>query len=410
MSFRRFVFLLCLVVALPATAPARAQTRKPRPLPIILVHGFAGWGKDEVAGYRYWGGTGLDIERFLNREGFPTATGSVSPVASNHDRACQLFAQIKGGRVDFGEEHAKKFGHARYGRTYTKPLYPWWSEQHPLHFLTHSMGGQTVRVMIDLLHRGHFGPGANARWVFSCVTLSSPHNGTTLTEMSKESPTSWMQVLLGALLERAGSHWPTYDLDLDHWNLPRVANEGWATALRRISGALARTHDFSLWDLHPAGAKEINGRVITHPDVFYVSWANEETFSLPILGNQLPSLVMDPWMIPFATFMGTHRSHHGVMPSQWFKNDGIVNTCSMGAPDGAPRWKSNGRELRRGTFNYMGCIQGKDHLKVVGHYQDPLLTGRWMRAFYRGIARNLYRLSLAPRDAKSVAVEPVPHP
>lgn len=28
-----------------------------------------------------------------------------------HDRACELYYTIKGGTVDYGEEHSKQFGH-----------------------------------------------------------------------------------------------------------------------------------------------------------------------------------------------------------------------------------------------------------------------------------------------------------
>ena len=32
--------------------------------PIVLVHGFMGWGSDEMAGYKYWGGKN-DFEEYL---------------------------------------------------------------------------------------------------------------------------------------------------------------------------------------------------------------------------------------------------------------------------------------------------------------------------------------------------------
>ena len=36
--------------------------------PIILVHGFMGWGRDEMGSYRYWGGKN-DIENELTKNG-----------------------------------------------------------------------------------------------------------------------------------------------------------------------------------------------------------------------------------------------------------------------------------------------------------------------------------------------------
>ena len=48
--------------------------------PIILVHGFMGWGREEMGSYRYWGGK-FDLERYVIDEGdtaFRTSVGSVS--------------------------------------------------------------------------------------------------------------------------------------------------------------------------------------------------------------------------------------------------------------------------------------------------------------------------------------------
>ena len=63
--------------------------------PIILVHGFMGWGRDEMGSYRYWGGKN-DIENELKKNGFEVYTSNVGPVSSNWDRAIELFYQIKG--------------------------------------------------------------------------------------------------------------------------------------------------------------------------------------------------------------------------------------------------------------------------------------------------------------------------
>ena len=73
--------------------------------PIILVHGFMGWGRDEMGSYRYWGGK-YDIEQILKHEGFEVYTASVGPISSNWDRAIELFYQIKGGQVDYGKTHS----------------------------------------------------------------------------------------------------------------------------------------------------------------------------------------------------------------------------------------------------------------------------------------------------------------
>jgi triacylglycerol esterase/lipase EstA (alpha/beta hydrolase family) len=62
----------------------------------------------------------------------------------------ELFWQIKGGRVDYGAKHAERHGHARFGRTFPG-LYPRWDAAHPVHLIGHSMGGQTARMLVQML-------------------------------------------------------------------------------------------------------------------------------------------------------------------------------------------------------------------------------------------------------------------
>ena len=76
--------------------------------PIILVHGFLGWGKEEVGDKNYWGGEN-DIEKYLNDRGYQVYSVSLGPVSSTYDCAIETFYQIKGGQVDYGQEHSEKY-------------------------------------------------------------------------------------------------------------------------------------------------------------------------------------------------------------------------------------------------------------------------------------------------------------
>ena len=58
--------------------------------PIILVHGFMGWGREEMGSYRYWGGKN-DIEQQLKDRGYQVYTANVGPLSSNWDRAIELY-------------------------------------------------------------------------------------------------------------------------------------------------------------------------------------------------------------------------------------------------------------------------------------------------------------------------------
>ena len=131
-----------------------AEERQQNNYPIILVNGFAGWGREEMLGVKYWGGV-HDIQEDLKRNGYTVHTAAVGPVSSNWDRACELYAQISGGTVDYGAVHAEKHGHNRFGRTYSG-FAPNWSETNKVHLVGHSMGGQTIRTLVQLLKEGSF--------------------------------------------------------------------------------------------------------------------------------------------------------------------------------------------------------------------------------------------------------------
>nr|WP_307897845.1 hypothetical protein [Clostridium botulinum] len=158
-----FITLLTFIIGKSNTVLA-AEKKANNDYPIVLCHGCNGWGREENFGTiafqsrYYWGGN-LDLQQQLINKGFTTYTAAVGPLSSNWDRACELYAQIKGGKVDYGEAHAKKFGHARYGRTY-RGFYPLWGTKdnkgniRKIHLIAHSQGGQTVRMLTQLLAKG----------------------------------------------------------------------------------------------------------------------------------------------------------------------------------------------------------------------------------------------------------------
>jgi triacylglycerol lipase len=148
------VIVMMMTFVSPIAALAESNTNN---YPIVLINGFAGWGRDEVLGYKYWGGF-EDLEQVMTKSGYKTYTATVSPFSSNWDRACELYAYIKGGTVDYGAAHSSKYGHARYGRTYPG-LYPNWgitvnNKINKVHLVGHSMGGQTARTLVQLLEKG----------------------------------------------------------------------------------------------------------------------------------------------------------------------------------------------------------------------------------------------------------------
>ncbi|EJD03643.1 alpha/beta-hydrolase [Fomitiporia mediterranea MF3/22] len=172
--------------SLPHVASSRSQNADakltltapttPKTTPLIMVEGFLsatgsiGWSplRKYLAGFE-----GMLGEREV-------MIASVGPVSSLHDRACELYYTIKGGTVDYGEEHARQNGHKRFGRHHLTGLYPTWSLFNPLHFLGHSIGGTTIMKLQYLLSIGFFGSEGHPDMILSVTTVSAPFRGTQL--------------------------------------------------------------------------------------------------------------------------------------------------------------------------------------------------------------------------------------
>ena len=126
--------------------------------PIVLVHGLFGWGGTEVLGLNYWGGFS-SLRDILNDAGYEVYTPSIGPVASNWDRACELYAYLVGGTVDYGAYLSAPNGHARYGRTFPGVLPELNNPDSELkiHLVGHSMGGETILGILEATPWTHEG-------------------------------------------------------------------------------------------------------------------------------------------------------------------------------------------------------------------------------------------------------------
>lgn len=358
---------------------------------IVLLHGFLGWDRGEMFGMKYWGGgwSGkYDLQEYLKSQGHPTVTLGVGPISSNWDRAVEAYYELKGGTVDYGAAHAAKHGHNRYGRTYTARVSAW-DANNKIHIISHSQGGQTARVLIELLRNGSaderaasgtavadlFKGGKN--WVRSLTTVSTPHNGTTLTEGA--SMLGLTDALVKAAYVAAGlttGENVVYDLKLDQWALTRNSGETWSSYFSRVKNntIFNNSQDTSYYDLSADGAAALNQWVTNSPDVYYFSISNGSTFRGFWDGKQYPKLVNFLPLDPGSIFMGRYtrnQTGHVVIDSSWWENDTVVNTNSMAAPTGATSQTYNGTAVK-GTWNKMPFMKDYGHLEIVGGFCFPL--------------------------------------
>jgi triacylglycerol lipase len=368
------------------TLPARAANNDP----VVLVHGFLGFGPDALpgSGFLYWGGyhdIAAHMQGYKGRHAVYTA--SVGAISSNWDRAAELYAQIRGGCVDYGATHVARNGYpgqpqkpagkcwaadpGNNPQDYPLAFYPQWDAQHPIHLVGHSQGGTTIRALVQLLEHGspegdegggELYRGGKVGWVKSVVTLSAPHNGTTLRDAV---------------------------LDV----LPNLTSP-----LRDIlDNRLAH------WELAPDGAREFNRWARTSPSVYYFSVGTRATVAgawccngsdrllAPVQSSQFqyPRADMMAYFRPYAgEFIVPSLAQPGMgsytqsalgrvrIDSSWFASDGVVNTVSMRAPGGQPVRDYDGKAVR-GSWNYLGTYDGYDHFDILdwpnpGPSADPV--------------------------------------
>lgn len=344
-------------------------------LTYIFVHGLSGWGSYDAA-YRwipYWGMRCGDLIAFLREKGFECYAASVAPTGSAWDRACELYAQLAGTRVDYGEVHSQTFHHERYGRDFSGcPLIPAWNDGTKLVLLGHSFGGTTVRLFSELLAHGDtkeqhavparelspFFAGGRAGCIHSLVTLASPMNGTTAYNLF-EDPS----------FDPAGVHVPRRSR-----MLARMMAIG--TSPKRDG---RDEQDYADHDMHLDRAGELNRRMAVLPDIYYFSVPCSLTEKAQD-GTYRPKRGMEPLFVLRANQIGAYigRTAGGItVDESWRENDGLVNTSSARFPTGAPFQQLNRDHIQPGIWNVFPTVKG-DHMWPQG----GLLHRHDIRAFY----------------------------
>lgn len=362
--------------------------------PIVMMHGLFGWGNDELFGINYWGGKS-SLKDLLTSKGYTVFTPTLGSISSNWDRACELYAYLKGGTVDYGEAHSQKYGHARYGRTFSG-VYPEFgtysndTELKKIHLVGHSMGGETIRVLAQLLENGDpdemkmssvntsplFTGGKH--WIDSITTIATPHDGSQQDEEQLSIEPYFHQVFC-ALAANTGilnSSNPCFDFKMDQWGLKKQTDESFSSYCHRVfsSSIWGKTTDLSVWDLSQKGAKELNSWVKAQDDIYYFSIACVDTHRDLVSGHQVPNLNMNPLMLKSSLYIGRYTNYtpgEVVVNSDWWRNDGIVSVRSAIAPHEGSQDKIvnyNGIP-QKGVWNYLGEIQNIDHIEVVGQNQ-----------------------------------------
>lgn len=360
--------------------------------PYVLVHGLGGWGPESQIDQTspYWGSSTGNLAEYLNSEGYSVSVASVGPFSSTWDRTCELYAELTGTKVDYGEAHSKAHGHDRYGREYTSEnalVQNWGGKtkrgQHiKINVIGHSFGGETVRLLASLMAYGdeaekeatgketsELFTGGKADWINSVTTLCSPHNGSTLFYVVDQG--KLVNTVLGLVYAASGIASTAqigdfYDFRLEQFGMSGASTESQAAQI--INTVFSEGTDNAAYDLSPDGAQELNKKIKLVDNVYYFSYSYLTTQKSSLTGNQVPISSTLPVLFIPATLMGRYSTNTKTdfpIDETWLPNDGLVNVVSARYPIGDEYREFDAENIEKGKWNVMPTLQG-DHGTVIG--------------------------------------------
>ena len=348
--------------------------------PIIFVHGMFGWGQNEGINKKapYWGATSGSITDYLSDGGIECYAASVGPMSSAWDQACELYAQLTGTRVDYGEAHSKKHGHKRYGRIYDKPLFEGWSSEKKIHLTGHSFGGNSSRMLAHLLANGapeeveaskDVSPlflGGKEDFVCSVTAICSPLDGTQAYESAKKhhliSPLKFFAYNYAGVFGRLPLGHKFADFHLEQFELTdspdNKSNASFSEAMKKMFN----TKDCIAYDMYAQGSKELNERIHISPTVYYFSYP----FNAVDSSNNKPKNTDFIFMKATSSLM-IHDNKKSGKPIGG--NDGLVDVESAKHPSTEPFKEFERNDIRAGMWNVMPVRIG-DHGTPIGLFAD----------------------------------------
>lgn len=363
--------------------------KKTNNYPVIVVHGFLCWGSETklnqfMPAFGMWTG---NAQVAILQEGVPCFTPHVGPFSSMWDRACLLYAMLKGGRVDYGKVHSEKYGHDRYGKTY-KALVPNWGELdeagkiQKINLVGHSFGGPTVRTLIHLLAEGseeeragtpagELSPlfeGGKQKWVHSCTTLAATHGGVTLPDAGRPlvNPMAYFVYGVGNIV--SGTPLATlYDFDMDRFGISSKAKH-----LKLNKEALTRLvhmeDDNIFYELSTTGGSKLTKDYKTYDNIYYFSYHGKRTkthfgfLELPTKDMFLPLRL-------FSVFECLYKTKE--FGKEWQPNDGLVNIPAARAPMNEPSTEFVSKDACKPGVWHVMPLEWKDHTSYMGIGEDP---------------------------------------
>lgn len=379
----------------------KEQENISRSYPTVFIHGLGGWGEEDgmetKLRYRYWGFSSgeRDLLAHLKNEGYEVFNPSLGPFTSAWDRACELWAYLFGGKVDFGKYHSETYGHLRYGRTYPGVLKDLGrpGPHEMINLIGHSFGGPTAILFVDLLWNGSEKERActpedqlsplfvGGKAFINClITLSGANNGTTFADFFGEKG---IKALAGVIYTANALAAPTplmrlLDFHTDQWGImsrSKYYPYGMPSLKNRLNGVqrlLNQRLDNVGYELQVEYAAEINKGLRPCPSTYYYAFRCCRTHS-DGNGHQVPDRDMRRILKLWSTVIGRYQPNklapYGFDES-WLPSDGIVNVKCLGAPFSLPCLKYDPAVPTKPGVWYEMPVEDKHHMSWVGIGED----------------------------------------
>jgi triacylglycerol esterase/lipase EstA (alpha/beta hydrolase family) len=298
---------------------------------------------------------------------------------------------------------------------------------HKVHFVGHSMGGNTIRMLERLIRQGDASevaatgagtsllfqaskPGGNS-WIQAVFTIATPHDGSTLHTKLGGNLVKFVKDLIAVFagvmgLLPSSPDWG-YNLDLEHFGLARQSGEGFWTYFDRVFSSSifsANYRDLASWDLSPQWSREFNAAgPSAYSDTYYFAAATRQT-GFCWFNDQCADLDMEALMSITANTIG---DMDGVCDSggycfnnDWEPNDGLVPTISSRCPRVGVSgyvdplsWSPSATSFTKGRWQTRQY--NRDHVQIIG-FRLNVLTWNSADGLYDDIASTIDRIRVTP--------------